>query len=554
MKLIRLFFITLSTVFVAVLPKTFAADMPRAVLKGHTDLVYRVAFSPDGDMLASKSTDTTIKIWHPNTKQLLRTINTTDGGGIAFSPDGRILASGGGADKVVNLWNPKTGELLKTLKGLPDYVSSVAFSPDGRLASWSSDGSIHLWNPQTGELLRVLHTKTLADLAFSADGSKLASGGVTREIVTVWNPEAGELLYTLEPDVDAVYDVAFSPEGHTLASAGWGGIDLWDANTGELLRSFPRDKQRLYLSIAFSPDGKTLACGKDFEGVSLWDVDKGVLLKDLSVDGEDVYDVAFSPDGKTLASAVNNHLVNDHLVHLWNITPPEEVEPPQRPRFLTDKNLKTWVENFNAGHLNSWKRREVQRERVTWQIKNDRLYAQTKPFCNGRVGGRLEVQTNYTFEFTALPINVTQLRVKLSILSTDNANVGIFLGKDPQDEVIHPFEQAYQFANHQLGSPEKLPNTSAPQIGLNLAEIDVVFDRGHFYLYSENEYIIDFKVSTLQRIDLLGIVVFPKVCGRVAEIVVDDFVISGPSIPRVNSLDIYPKDKVAVLWGKLKQR
>ena len=104
------------------------------------------------------------------------------------------------------------------------------------------------------------------------------------------------------------------------------------------------------------------------------------------------------------------------------------------------------------------------------------------------------------------------------------------MGKDPQDDLTHPLEYAYQFANHRIGSPEVISAVSAPEMGFNLDEIEVVFDRGHFYLYSDDEYITDFDSKTLNSIDLLGIVVFPQKCSSIAEAVVDNFEISGLSI------------------------
>ena len=535
---------TLFLISVVVLPKTFAADIPHTELKGHTASVYSVAFSPNGEMLASKSFDETIKIWNPNTGQLLRTIHTSRGGQIAFSPDGNMLASGDTEDKVVNLWDPNTGELLKVLKGHPGNVSYVTFSPDGTmLASGDSEDTIRLWNPDTGELLRILHPKKLDSITFSADGSIIANGGAGDANVKVWNPDTGEHLHTLEPVVDDVFDVAFSPEGHMLASAGWGGIDLWDASTGELVRSFPRDTGRFYLSVAFSPDGRTLACGKDFEGISLWDAERGILLKNLRIDREDVYDVAFSPDGQTLAS-----VGNDNLVRLWEISTPNALTVPDFPEGLTGPNVKTWTEDFSEMHLDSWTKREHQRERVTWQTKNGQLDVYTQPFCNGRlnINNQLAHVTNYTLEFTAFPIEAEQLRVKLKVHSTENANAGIFIGKKPDSLFDKQFQHAYLFANHTLGNPDNWDHSGAPKIGLNLKEIDVVFDRGHFYVYSDGEYIVDFRASSIQTIDYVGIAIFTDNCNEEASVTLDNFEIFGTTIPATGTVKVDPIGKKPV--------
>ena len=524
-------------------------------LEGHRDFIYSITFSPDGDLLASKSRDGSLKIWDVNTKQLMRTINTSQRGEIAFSPDGNLLATGGGTDKVVNLWDPDTGELLRTLEEPLDKVSSVAFSPSGDiLASASADGWVHLWNPHTGQLLNTLQSIEEVSIAFRDDGSIISYAIKNHDFpktpeVKVWELETGQLLYTLEPEVSEVFGVAFSLDREVLASAGWGGVHLWNARTGELLRSFP-SVSTVFLRAAYSPDRRILASSKDFGDIKLWDSETGLLLKSFKAHNGEAASLVFSPDGRTLATTGT-----DNLIQLWNITLPDDVETPDPPEFLANKDLQTWGEDFDEGHLKAWTKRKLQRERVTWEVKNERLHARTVAWCNQRlnVNNQLAEQTNYTLRFTALPLDVEQLSVRLNIHSTDNANVGIFIGKDPADDLTHPLEYAYQFADHRLGSPEVLRGTASPDIGYNLDQIDVVFDRGHFYLYSHGEYITDFDTKTLKTVDFLGIVVFPKRCYEVAEVIVDDFVVSGPSILD-GSLNVHPKNRVPVLRDKLKQQ
>ena len=544
MKNIPLIIITFLLFSFFVIPSSIFADEPIATLTGHTDIVYSVEFSPDGNMLATKGRDESIRLWNPHSGSLIRSIDTNSRRGIAFNQNGSILASAEGTDKVVNLWNTDTGKLQKTLGGHLGDVYYVTFSPDGDvLASGDSDGNIILWNSDTGQLLRTWHADTLEGLTFSADGSFLANGGRDDANVKVWNANSGELLHTIEPSAQEIFDVAFSPEGLTLASVGWGHIDLWDANTAELIRSLPADRGRIYLSAAFSPDGRILACGKD-AGVSLWDAKRGIFLKNFRVVNADVYDLAFSPDGRTLASVGKSN-----EVHLWDISPLDTVIAPEFPEDLTGPNVNTWHEDFGEVHLDSWTKREYQRERVTWQTKNGQLEVFTEPFCNGRlnISNQLELVTNYTLEFTAFPIETEQIRVKLKVDSLENANAGIFIGNKPDSLVKQVFQHAYLFANHTLGNPDSWGHSgAAPEIGLNLKEIDVVFDRGHFYVYSEGDYIVDFRTNSIQTIDYIGIVVFPKNCNIPAAVNLDDFEISGPTIPAPGTVVVEPKDNQTI--------
>jgi WD40 repeat protein len=201
-------------------------------LTGHTDLVRSVAFSPDGRLLASGSDDKTIKLWEVATGSLVRTLSghTSIVFSVAFSPDGRLLASGS-ADWTVKLWEVASGSLVRTLSGHPGSVNSVAFSPDGRLlASGSSGTTIKLWEVATGSLVRTLsgHTDLVRSVAFSPDGRLLASGSFD-DTIKLWEVATGSLVRTLSGHTSWVYSVAFSPDGRLLASGSADKtIKLWD--------------------------------------------------------------------------------------------------------------------------------------------------------------------------------------------------------------------------------------------------------------------------------------------------------------------------------------
>ncbi len=209
-----------------------------------------------------------------------------------------------------------------------------------------------------------------------------------------------------------------------------------------------------------------------------------------------------------------------------------------------------WRENFNDD-LDSWTKREHQREKVIWQTKNGQLNIRTTPFCNGNlnVNDLLPLKTHYTLEFTAFPIETHQLRVKMRVVITRNANVGIFVGEQPESLFVNPLRRTYQFVDHIIGGPLDLPNRN-PEIEMELKDIDIVFERGHFKLYSNGKKIADFHDNYFQSINYLGIVIFPKHCNVDATAFLDDFVITDPN----DSWHVNSKDKAAVLWGELKNR
>ena len=242
-------------------------------LTGHTNDIMSVAFSPDGQTLASASWDATIRLWNPNNGQLKRTLTEHAGGvaSVAFSPDGNTLASGS-ADRTIRLWNTTTWKVDRTLTGHTDVVEIVAFSPDSNtLASGSRDTTIRLWNPNNGRHKRTLteHTAPVSTIAFSSDGNTLASGS-RDQTIRLWNPNNGREKETLTGYTDGVNPVAFSPDGGATLLIGGRGISVWDTETGQYKKPFAGDIGGV-LSVVFSPDGQLVASGSPDNKVRLWE-------------------------------------------------------------------------------------------------------------------------------------------------------------------------------------------------------------------------------------------------------------------------------------------
>ena len=321
---------TITTLFVLLTIfslNTFAQNVPYTVLEGHWNSVYIVAFSPDGKILASGDDGGYIRLWDATTGEHIRRFRGhRDVRVVAFSPDGKILASASSLDRTVILWDATTGREIDTLTGHWDDVMAVAFSPDEKiLASASEDQTVILWDATTSEHIRTLNTGFVTAVAFSPDGKILASG--SEDGTHLWDATTGEHIRTL--NTGFVRAVAFSPDGKILASGSEDGTHLWDATTGKLIHTLAEPIGDInYNSMAFSPDGKILA-GNLYRVIRLWDATTGELIHTLSGHKDNVKAVAFSPDGKILASGSK-----DRTVRLWrmpsthvNITPDPVVSP-----------------------------------------------------------------------------------------------------------------------------------------------------------------------------------------------------------------------------------
>jgi WD40 repeat protein len=299
-------------------------------LKGHTDAVFAVAFSPDGKTLATASLDKTAQLWDVATGSAIgRPLSHPDEVvGVAFSPDGTKLATAS-LDHYARLWDAATGNPIGHPLSHPDMVYDIAFSPDGtKLATAGRDRTARLWDASTGSPIGrpLSHPDEVFDLAFSPDGTKLATASLDH-YARLWDVATGNPIGHPLSHTDKVSGVAFSPDGTKLATASRDRTArLWDVTTGTQIGDPLTGHTDEVNDLAFSPDGKTLATVSADKTARLWDVTTGIRIDHpLTGHTAEVFGVAFSPDGKTLATASA-----DQTARLWDATTGTPIGDPLR--------------------------------------------------------------------------------------------------------------------------------------------------------------------------------------------------------------------------------
>jgi WD40 repeat protein len=321
---------------------------------------------------------------------------------LAFSPDGKLLASGGG-DGLIRFWDAATGAPRQVLSDLTGRVAEVAFRPDGAtLASteWHSETpSIRLWDVNTGaERLRCrrdggLHNIGGGPVVFSPDGKTLASAEEMGQVV-LWDAVTGKKIAELgrhDGTISCyphVRQVAFAPDGRTLASCGWdGAVRLWDTLRHQPLRVL-RSADTAVSAIAFTPDGRRLVSGGGVRvpedpndpvkdgAIRVWDVASGNQLFSLRDPDTRIgfFSLALSPDGRTLAASSGG------VSRLWDLTEGKPLRPLGGRR-----NRSWWVHSLAFSPDGKTLAGASHNAIALWETATGRLLTPTPEETNGGI-------------------------------------------------------------------------------------------------------------------------------------------------------------------------
>ena len=329
-----------------------------ATFEGHDTDAVAVAFSPDGQRLASCSKDGSIKIWDA-TNQDATPVSMLFGGSvqdidfspkerllayvhyrqtglwnlktkaeaipieasyrIAFSPDGRRLASQSGRNVIS--WDVRTPtDVIKF--NPPDSVRAIDFSPNGQLlaaGSWNTD-QVHIWDTNTTEEIWTIKSELsqIYAIAFSPDSQRLAVAGYSPDVVNVWGLEERKKLLTLKGHFDRLYDVEFSADGQRIASVDADGVlKLWDAKSGQEIRTI---RKQYGNALAFSPDGRRLVSGGK-NTLTIFDATTGDEMLTLVGAPHNLQAMAFSADGRVLAAGGDGNNGRGGMIRLWHAAP-----------------------------------------------------------------------------------------------------------------------------------------------------------------------------------------------------------------------------------------
>jgi WD40 repeat protein len=317
------------------------ADLSSSTFTEKIGSIFSATFSPDGQLLAFGDTkDNTVRLYRvEDGKQILTFWGHTFWiWSVAFSSDGQTLASYS-VGTTIKFWDVRSGECYRTLQIGDSRTQRGAFSPDGQIwAIGAEKDGIKLWEVNSGKCLRSLqgHTSYVLSFAFSPNGQLLASGDF-ESTIKLWEVKTGQCQQTLQAEAGVCWGLAFHPQGYWLASSHADSkIRLWDINAGECLQVFASDSENSQPQpMCFSPCGRFLVASSSVEPIArVWDVNTGQCLKNLQGHSDLVYALAYNPKGDTIASGSK-----DETIKLWNPQTGECIKTLRAPRPYEGMNI-----------------------------------------------------------------------------------------------------------------------------------------------------------------------------------------------------------------------
>ncbi len=284
-------------------------------------------FSPDGDYILAGNSYGTIWLWDINTGETIQHFSDHNFSliSIAYSPDGKYAVTTGfeylpnhlnwRTGYSARLWDVETGQELRQFSGHTDFVTSAAFSPDGKtIVTTSADNTARLWDVESGAEIRRFtgHSEFVWSVTFSPDGKYIVTGSRDRT-ARMWDVLTGDEIRQFSGHEHWVNAVAISHDGHFLLTGSANKVILWDIHTGQMLRQFNGQTASI-TSVVFSPDDRYLISGSLDGSAWLWDLKQISGEHPLLEHGYSVYSLTFSPDGQRVLTGGA-----DNGARLWDI-------------------------------------------------------------------------------------------------------------------------------------------------------------------------------------------------------------------------------------------